>query len=53
VLSITLVETAADAEAAEETVDVEMSDKLGDLFASWEGRRVSVEQYNVLANTLA
>jgi hypothetical protein len=53
VLSITLFDSAENAEAAEETFDVEMPEKLGDLFAEWEGRRVSVEQYKVLANSLA
>jgi hypothetical protein len=52
VLSITLFETDEDAEAAEETFDVEMPQKLGDLFAGWEGRRVSVDRYKVLANSL-
>ena len=53
VLSITLFDSAENAEAAEATFDVEMPQKLGDLFAEWEGRRLSVEQYKVLANSLA
>lgn len=53
VLAITLFDSAENAEAAEETFDVEMPQKLGDLFAGWAGRRVAVEQYKVLANTLA
>jgi hypothetical protein len=48
VISITLFESAADAEAAEETFDEELPRKLGDLFSGWSGRRTRVEVYDVL-----
>jgi hypothetical protein len=51
VLSITFFDSAEHAEAAERTFDEEMPRKLGDLFNDWEGRRVSVDRYNVLADT--
>ncbi|MDX6486278.1 MAG: hypothetical protein QOF43_1431 [Gaiellaceae bacterium] len=50
VLSITLFDSDANAQAAEATFDVEIPGKLGDLFKGWEGRRVSVDRYNVLAD---
>ncbi len=49
VLSITLFDSAASAQAAEPTFDEEMPRQLGDLFKGWEGRRISVDHYNVLA----
>jgi len=49
VLSITLFDSDASARAAEQTFDVELPRRLGDLFEGWEGRRVSVDRYNVLA----
>ena len=48
VLSITLFDSKASAQAAEQTFDEEMPRRLGDLFKDWEGRRVSVDHYNVL-----
>ncbi len=51
VLSITLFDSQENAEAAEQTFDEEMPRQLGDLFKGWEGRRVSVERYNVLAES--
>ena len=49
-LSITLFDADERARAAEPTFDEEMPRLLGDLFASWEGRRVSVDHYRVLAD---
>jgi uncharacterized protein YmfQ (DUF2313 family) len=51
VLSITLFDSDASAQAAEQTFDEEMPRQLGDLFKDWEGRRVSVDHYNVLAES--
>jgi hypothetical protein len=51
VLSVTLFDSEEDARAAEETFDVEMPAKLGDLFASWEGRRTDVSVFRVLADS--
>lgn len=48
-LSITFFESEDNAEAAEQTFDQEMPQKLGQLFASWEGRRASVDRYKVLS----
>ena len=48
-LSITIFETDANAEAAEATLDQRLPELLGDLFADWAGRRVSVDHYQVLA----
>ena len=50
-LSITLFDSEENAQAAEQTFDVEMPSRLGDLFQSWEGRRVSVGRYTVLAKS--
>ena len=50
VLSITLFDSEADVQTAEPTFDEEMPRKLGELFsAGWEGRRLSVQTYKVLA----
>ena len=51
VLSITFFETDENADAAEPTFDEEMPRQLGEIFGSWEGRRVSVERYKVLADS--
>jgi hypothetical protein len=51
VLAIALFDTLEDAEAAEATFDIEMPQKLGDLFEGWSGRRVSVGRYTVLAES--
>jgi len=51
VLSITLFDLEENAQAAEQTFDEEMPRQLGDLFAGWKGRRVSVDRYNVLAES--
>jgi hypothetical protein len=53
VLSITLFDSEANAQAAEQTFDEEMPSELGDLFKGWEGRRVSVDRYDVLADSRA
>ncbi len=47
-LSISFFDNEEHAEAAEPTFDEEMPRRLGDVFESWEGRRVSVDRYNVL-----
>jgi uncharacterized protein YmfQ (DUF2313 family) len=49
VLSITLFDSAENAESAEQAFDEEMPRQLGDLFQDWEGRRVSVDRYEVLS----
>jgi hypothetical protein len=48
VLSITLFDSEAGAQAAEPTYDEEMPRRLGELFKDWEGRRVSVDHFDVL-----
>jgi hypothetical protein len=50
VLSITFFDTEQNAQAAEPTFDEEMPRRLGEIFANWEGRRVSAGVYNVLAD---
>jgi hypothetical protein len=50
VLSITLFDSEDAARAAEATFDEEMPRRLGDLFQNWEGRRVAVDGYKVLAD---
>jgi hypothetical protein len=49
-LSITLFDSAEDAEAAEPTFDEEMPRRLGDIFRHWEGARTSVGVYEVLTD---
>ena len=51
VLSVTLFDSEENAQAAEQTFDEEMPRQLGDLFKDWEGRRVSVDRYKVLAQS--
>jgi hypothetical protein len=51
VLSITLFDSEENAQAAEPTFDQEMPRQLGDIFKDWEGRRVSVDRYKVLAES--
>jgi hypothetical protein len=48
VQAIDFFDSAEQAEAAEQTFDEEMPRRLGDLFNVWEGRRLSVDRYNVL-----
>ena len=50
-VSITLFNTEENAQAAEPTFDEEMPRRLGDIFASWEGRRISVDRYSVVAES--
>jgi hypothetical protein len=50
-ISITLFDSAENAETAEPTFDVEMPRKLGEIFDSWEGRRVAVGLFDVVADT--
>jgi hypothetical protein len=49
-LSITLFDSDENADAAERVFDEEMPRALGAAFDSWEGRRVSVERYEVLVD---
>src|SRR5262249_5290531 len=51
VLSIALFDSEENARAAEPTFDEEMPRQLGDLYNDWEGRRVSVKRYKVLADS--
>ena len=51
VLSIALFDSEDNARAAEPVFDEEMPSKLGDLFTDWEGRRVSVDYYQVLSES--
>ena len=51
VLSITFFDTEENAQAAEPTFDEEMPRQLGDIFRSWEGRRVSRDVYRVMAES--
>ena len=51
VLSITYFDTEENAQAAEPTFDEEMPRQLGDIFRSWEGRRVSRDVYRVMAES--
>lgn len=51
-LSITFFDSEENAAAAEPTFDEEMPRKLGEIFTEdWEGRRVSVDRYNVVADS--
>jgi hypothetical protein len=50
-ISITLFDSGENAQAAERTFDEEMPRQLGEIFKSWEGRRVSVQRYNVLVDS--
>jgi hypothetical protein len=47
VLSITLLDSDENAQAAEQTFDEEMPRRLGNLMQEWAGRRVSVDRYKV------
>ena len=51
VLSVTLFESEEKAQAAEQTFDEGMPRQHGNLFKDWEGRRVSVDRYKVLAQS--
>jgi hypothetical protein len=53
VLSIALFDSEESAQAAEPTFDEEMPRQLGDLYNDWEGRRVSVASYKVIADSRA
>jgi hypothetical protein len=52
-IAITLFDTMENAEAAEPTFDEEMPRRLGNLFQSWGGRRVSVGRYQVVTDERA
>lgn len=49
-LSVTFFDSDENAQAAEPTFDEEMPRRLGDLFKGWEGRRISVDRYMVVAD---
>jgi len=49
-LSITLFDSEENARAAEQVFDEDMPRKLGETFKDWEGRRLSVEHFHVLAD---
>ena len=52
-LSITFFESEPDALNAEQTFDVEMPRRLGELFSGdWEGRRVAVDRYDVVGQEI-
>ncbi len=51
-ISITLFDSEEHARSAESTFDEEMPRRLGDLFASWEGSRVSADLFEVATSTL-
>jgi hypothetical protein len=51
VLAITLFDSEENAEAAEPTFDEEMPRRLADLYRSWGGRRVSVDRFDVIADS--
>ena len=48
VLSLAFFDSEDNAQAAESTFEEEMPRRLGDIYKSWEGRRVSVGRYSVL-----
>jgi hypothetical protein len=49
-ISITFFDTEENAKASEPTFDEEMPRKLGEIFGSWEGRRVSRDLYDVVSD---
>jgi hypothetical protein len=49
-ISIAFFDSAENAAAAEPTFDEEMPRRLGEIFTSWEGRRVSVDRYEVVTD---
>lgn len=50
-ISIVLFDSEASADAAEPVFDEEMPKQLGHIFEAWEGKRVSVERYEVIAQS--
>jgi hypothetical protein len=52
-VSVTFFDSAESAQAAEGTFDQEMPAKLGHIFQQWEGRRVSVDLYQVVGDSRA
>jgi hypothetical protein len=52
-ISIVLFDSEASAGAAEPVFDEEMPKKLGHIFSEWEGKRVSVDRYAVIAQSSA
>lgn len=51
VISVVLFDSESNAEAAEPVFDEEMPKQLGHIFKAWEGRRVSVDRYEVIAQS--
>ena len=49
-VSITFFDSMESAEAAEETFDKVMPEKLGHIFETWGGRRTSVDRFEVVAD---
>src|SRR4029079_12256100 len=49
-ISITLFDTAESAASAEQAFDEELPKKLGPLYASWGGRRVSAGVFQVVSD---
>jgi hypothetical protein len=50
-LSITFFDSEDNVRAADQTFEEEMPRQLGDIFQSWEGRRASVDTYNVAVDS--
>jgi hypothetical protein len=50
-MSVAYFDSEENVQAAEPTFEEEMPRELGDLFQSWEGRRVGVETYDVLVDS--
>jgi hypothetical protein len=51
-LSIVLFDSVEHADAAEGVFDEEMPRKLGEIFETWAGRRISVDRYRVLGDSV-
>jgi hypothetical protein len=49
-LSVTFFDSEENAAAAEHVFDEDLPRALGEIFESWEGRRVSVDRYEVLVD---
>ena len=49
-LSITFFDSRENAEAAEETFDKVMPEKLGHIFEQWGGKRTAVDRFEVVAD---
>jgi hypothetical protein len=49
-LSVTFFDSEENAAAAERVFDEDLPQALGEIFDTWEGRRVAVERYEVLVD---